>query len=102
MTKVTIELENNIAKKWNNLIQFFGNDNILFEDFVNFHRNKIKREIIHLEKDLESFEKKYNLLSKDFYAQFEAGKLEDSNDFIIWSGVYEMTLNSKQNLEKIA
>ena len=35
------------------------------------------------------------------FEQFENGKLEDTKDFIIWSGIYEMQLNSKQKLEQL-
>jgi len=41
-----------------------------------------------LEQQLRSYERKYKMSSKEFYALFEAGKLEDTHDFTVWAGKY--------------
>ena len=48
------------------------------------------------QKDLDEFEKQYNMKSADFFKQFEEGKLGDGQDYIVWAGIYEMLLNCKQ------
>ena len=101
MAQVTIELENSIANKMDTLIQFFGNKDLLFAHFIDFHKKKIQREIARMQQDLEQYEKQYDMTSAVFFQQFEAGQLEDSQDFILWSGIYEMQLNSKHKLEAL-
>ena len=41
------------------------------------------------------------MTSEDFYNKFEKGEADDSSDFIIWAGIYEMQLNSKNELRDI-
>lgn len=101
MTQITLELQNEIAAKMNNLVQFFGSNELLFSSFIEFHAKKLKREIASMQEDLDKYEQQYKLKSLDFFEQFEQGKLEDSEDFVLWSGIYEMQLDSKQKLQKL-
>jgi hypothetical protein len=42
--------------------------------------------------ELAQLEKRYSLLSVDFYHLYKAGELEQSRDFIQWVGYYEAKL----------
>ena len=42
-----------------------------------------------LDKELAELERRYGLLSADFYHLYRAGELEQSHDFIQWLGYYE-------------
>ncbi|MEM8527576.1 MAG: hypothetical protein AAGG68_23240 [Bacteroidota bacterium] len=101
MKDITISVENNLAQKMDKLVQFFGSKDLLFAHFIDFHKKKIQREIARIQKDLEQYEQQYSMPSAVFFEQFENGKLEDTKDFILWSGIYEMQLNSKQKLEQL-
>ena len=101
MTQVIIELQSHVASRLNNLVQFFGSKELLFDKFIEYHTKKLKREIARMQEDLDKYEKQYNMKSAVFFKQFEAGKLGDSKDFILWSGIYEMQLDSKQKLQKL-
>lgn len=54
------------------------------------------QEIIHdihgLDIELTPLERRYGLLSADFYHLYKAGELEQSRDFIEWVGYYEAKL----------
>ena len=64
---------------------------------MNYKKN-IRREIARMQVDLASYEGKYKMSSDVFYDKFDRGELEDSKDFILWSGIYEMQLESKKKL----
>lgn len=51
--------------------------------------NEIIRDIHGLDTELAHLEKRYGLLSVDFYHLYKAGELEQSRDFIQWVGYYE-------------
>ena len=101
MTQITVELQNDIAYKFNNLMQVFTNKELLFEKFIEFHIKKLRREIARMQEDLDTYEKRYHKKSSKFYEEFEQGELDDSEDFILWSGIFEMQLNCKQKLKKL-
>ncbi|MDX2249159.1 MAG: hypothetical protein SF052_20395 [Bacteroidia bacterium] len=101
MAQVTIELENHLAEKLNKLVSFFGDKETLFASFIEYHKKKAEREISRMQQDLDKFEEKYKMSSPIFFEQFESGKLNDSHDFILWSGIYEMQLARKQKLQEL-
>ena len=54
------------------------------------------RSIHTLENHLQKFEEKYRLRSEDFYRLVSDGKLEQSEEFIEWLGVYEIKLKRER------
>jgi len=53
---------------------------------------EIIQDIHGLNVELAKLEKKYGLLSEDFYHLYKAGELEQTKDFIKWVGYYEAKL----------
>lgn len=52
-----------------------------------------------LVRTLLSYEQQYQMSSEEFYAQYQAGKLQDSADFVEWAGDYQHYLELKAELE---
>ena len=103
MTKITIELNNDLAQKVEQLVDFYGESkNALFENFIKNHQDKIRLKIEKVDKDLNNYEEKYAMSSENFYTKFEKGEVEDSHDFMIWAGIYEIKLNSENELKRIS
>jgi hypothetical protein len=50
----------------------------------------------NLENRMQVFERKYNLISEDFYLLAMAGRLEQSKDVIKWLGYYQLWLDRKE------
>lgn len=50
------------------------------------------------DRDIHSFEEKYQMESGDFYERFEAGELGDDADFFEWSGLIELRQELQQTL----
>lgn len=96
MAQITIEIDNSLAAKFDHLKRFFGSKDIMFGKFIEFHRKNTEREIARMQVDLQAFEKEYSMDSASFFSDFENGLLDDKEDYILWSGIYEMQLNSKK------
>jgi len=54
--------------------------------------HEIIQDIHGLDVELTQLEKRYGLLSADFYHLYKTGELEQSRDFIQWVGYYETKL----------
>ena len=63
--------------------------------------DELKGAILNLKLDLQDYEAKYKLASEVFYEQFASGMLDDREDFIIWSGLYEMLLTNETQLQDL-
>ena len=54
--------------------------------------HEIIQDIHGLDVELARLERRYGLLSADFYYLYKAGELEQTRDFIQWVGYYEAKL----------
>lgn len=97
---INLELEANTEKKVILLLNNSENKNLLFEEFIEYQINEIKKSIRNIKKDLTVFEKKYNMTSDELYHKEKSGESNDCEDFIIWSGIYKMYLNNIDKLKK--
>lgn len=50
---------------------------------------------------LAQFEKRYRMTSAKFYRRYQSGKLDDRNDFIDWSGEYQIYLLLKEQIASL-
>jgi hypothetical protein len=102
METVSFELQPNIAARLEKYLKLFGSKEIMFNKFIDFHINRIKREIAQMEIDLKAYEQKHNMTSEAFYQKFSAGQTDDSGDYLLWAGIYEMQQSCKQKLSELA
>jgi glycerophosphoryl diester phosphodiesterase len=102
MAQITIELDNSLAEKLDSLMRFFGSKDMMFSQFIEYHRKNAQREIARMQIDLDAYEAKYEMDSETFYQSFEKGDLDDSKDYMLWSGIYEMQLDSKKRLAELS
>ena len=63
--------------------------------------NDVIRDIHGLNTELAHLERRYNLLSEDFYRLYKAGELEQSRDFIKWVGYYEAKLERETRYQEM-
>lgn len=101
MQTISFELQSNIARRVEKYMQLFGSKEIMFDKFIEYHINRIKREIALMQIDIEQYEKKHNMSSDEFFIQFENGQLGDSKDFTLWAGIYEMQMSAKKKLQEL-
>ena len=101
MLTLNLKLQPDIERKLNYLISKQGNIELFFKDFLSYKIAQLEKAIFNIEKDLRKFERKYNISSHVFYQQFEAGKLGDEDDYMVWSGIYEMLQENRTELKKI-
>ena len=101
MTQVTLQLDSHLADQLKVLAKFLGDDNKLVDNILDYHRKKIRRTIAKLKADLKEYEEKYSLTSEVFYQNFKAGNTDDSEDTILWAGVYEFLIESEEKLKQL-
>jgi len=63
--------------------------------------NDAIQDIHGLNVELTRLEKRYNLLSDDFYRLYRAGDLEQSRDFIKWVGFYEARMEREARYREL-
>jgi hypothetical protein len=62
---------------------------------------KYREIILQTKREIEVFEKNYDMSSDVFYREFEAGNLGDDGDFFEWSSLYENVLLYENRIKKM-
>ena len=100
MEQIVLNLQKPYASRMQTLKTVLG-DNLMTDKFFDYHVNRLKREIVRMQYPLDRFEKKYQLSSIEFYKRLENGEFGDDKDFVQWSGIYELQLDSKKQLAQL-
>ncbi|MBW8050021.1 MAG: hypothetical protein FVQ77_06720 [Cytophagales bacterium] len=100
MLKLNIKLQPETEEKIRLMLAQHSDKEIFFQGIIKHKINELKNGIVNIKIDLQQFEEKYNLSTEDFYNKFINGELGDEEDFLIWSGIYEMQLRNEKELKK--
>ncbi len=71
------------------------------DNIIHYQLSKYKNYIAQINCDLEKFEKRYGMPTKQFHTQFEAGELGDKEDFFEWSSLYENVLLFEKRIQEL-
>jgi len=85
------------------LLEKHNNDyKSLIDSLYDFHINQLKRGIQNIKIDLAYFENKFGITTEKFYERFRAGDYADEkNDYLEWSGEYEILLDYEKELKEL-
>lgn len=61
--------------------------------------NQIQLDLTETEKDMSEFERQYKMSTVDFFRQWQAGKTDDSMDYVEWASLAQMADNLRKRLE---
>jgi len=96
---LTLNIQKNTAQRLQKVLAQVDNQEVFVQNFIDFQRYELKKSLVLLGNDLNDFEKKYQKSSKAFYHDFQQGLLSDDEDYLLWSGIYEMWLENKNKLK---
>jgi ribosomal protein S24E len=98
---IQLELSNRTELRLKQVMLLHTDKDSFFNKMIDYQISELKLGIYNIEKDLKQFEKKYAMNTKLFYKKFESGEIGDEDDYMIWSGIYEMYLRDNEKLEKL-
>ena len=82
------------------ILNSIENEENFAQSIINSQIERLQKAILNLRLDLKAFEQKYQIKSEQFYQEFSQGILADEEDFMIWSGLYEMLCQNEIQLQK--
>ena len=98
---IQLQLSKKTEKRLKQIMLLHSDSDSFFNKMIDYQINELKLGILNIEKDLNKYEKKYDIDTKAFYEKFEKGEFGDDDDYIVWAGIYEMSLRDKLKLEQL-
>ena len=84
------------------IADFYPTAEIFFQDVIDHQISELERGNFYMRLDIQKYEEQYGMTSELFYAKFVNGEVDDREDFMIWSGLYEFILENEAKLEELA
>lgn len=98
MLDLQLNIEEHTARRLEKILEQVEDQEIFARNIIAYQVSELKRAIFNIEKDIVDFEEKYQMSTKAFYYRFKEGEAGDSEDFMIWAGLYEMLLENQKRL----
>ncbi|PIE32068.1 hypothetical protein CSA56_16505 [candidate division KSB3 bacterium] len=71
------------------------------QNIIAYQVAELRKGALNIRLDLKQFEEKYHQSTEEFYQQFEQGQTDDSEDTMLWAGLYEMLQDNEHRLEAL-
>ncbi len=98
--QVTKEVIQNISKIFEKGLQNEYLSRSLVK-IIEHEKEKTTHDVKVLKADLDHFEGKYNMHSREFSGRFEKGELGDSEDYFEWSAIFKIYTRSLERLKML-
>jgi len=99
MLHLNLNVRPKTAKRLRKVLEFSRDEETFAQNVIAYQVAELKRGIINLKLDIRAYEKKYKMTSADFYKQFNQGKMDDREDYMLWAGLCEMLEKNEKQLQ---
>lgn len=87
------------AKRLKKVLEYSRDEEAFAQSFIAYQIAELRRAILNLRLEVKAFEAKYKMSSAAFHKKFDQGKIDDTEDFIIWAGAYELLVKNETRLQ---
>lgn len=101
MLNLQLHIQPQTEKKLKKILTYAQDEEIFAQNIIVYQIRELQKGILNLRLDLREFEEKYQMSSEEFYKQFSLGISGDNEDFIIWSGIYEMLRENEMKIREL-
>ena len=99
MLNIQLQLKPQTEERLKKVLAFYQDQEIFAENLIAYQIAELKKGILNIRLDLMQFEEQYQLSTAEFYRKFSEGIFGDEDDFMIWAGIYELYLKTKEEIE---
>ncbi len=101
MLNLQLHIQPQTEQKLRTILTYTHDEEMFARNIISYQINELQKGILNLRLDLKQFEEKYQMSTDEFYRQFQKGISGDSEDFIVWSGIYEMFRENERRLQEL-
>jgi hypothetical protein len=101
MLNLQLHIQPQTEKKLKKILTYAQDEEMFAQNIIVYQIRELQKGILNLRVDMKEFEEKYQMSSEEFYKQFSQGISGDNEDFIVWSGIYEMLRENEMKLREL-
>ncbi len=101
MLNLQLQIQPQTEQRLKRILAFTHDQEVFAQNIIAYQIAELKKGILNIRLDLKQLEEQYQLDFEIFYQQFEQGQLEDSEDYLLWAGLYEMLHKNTARLQEL-
>ncbi len=102
MISLQLDVKPQTEHRLKKVLNYMDDQEMFAQNLIAYQIAELKKSVLNIKLDLKPFEEKYKMKTETFYRRFEQGELSDSEDNMIWAGIYEMLLRNTVRLRELA
>lgn len=101
MLNLELHIQPKTAQRLKAILASTPDEETFAQNIIAYQIAELRKGALNIRLDLKRFEQKYHQSTEAFYHQFERGKTDDSEDVMLWAGLYEMLQDSERRLQAL-
>lgn len=101
MLNLQLDVKPNTEARLRRLLSQVQDTEAFAQNIIAFRVNELRRGVLNLRVDLKRFEDQHHMSSEVFYERFGLGQVDDSEDNMLWAGLYEMYSENQHQLQDL-
>jgi len=101
MLNLNLNIRPRTEERLKKILDYTHDQETFAQNLIAWQISELKKSNLSIRLDIREFEDRYSMSTEDFYHRFEHGETDDTEDFIIWSGLYEMLCKNERCLEEL-
>jgi hypothetical protein len=102
MFNLQLQVDPKTEQRLKAILAHMQNEETFAQNIIAYQIAELQKSLLNIRLDLKGFEEKYKQPSKEFYRLYEQGQTDDSEDTMLWAGLYEMLRNNEERLRELA
>ncbi|WP_417912955.1 hypothetical protein [Candidatus Electronema sp. TJ] len=78
------------------------NEETFVQNIIAYQVSELRKGIVNIRLELKHLEEKYKQTSDEFYHQYMQGQADDSEEMLLWAGLYEMLRDNESRLRELS
>ena len=101
MLHLDLHIQPQTEERLKKVLASTSDEEMFAQNFIAYQVAEFQKGAINIRLDLKQFEKKYHQTTEEFYQQFEQGHANDTEDAMLWAGLYEMLQDNERRLQEL-
>ena len=99
MLHLNLNVQPQTAKRLKKVLEYSRDEEAFAQNIIAYQVAELKRAILNLKLDINTYEDKYKMFSAVLYEKFQQGQTDDSEDMLAWAGLCEMLEKNENQLQ---
>jgi hypothetical protein len=101
MLHLDLHIQPQTEERLKKVLASTSDEEMFAQNFIAYQVAEFQKGAINIRLDLKQFEEKYHQTTEQFYQPFEQGHANDTEDAMLWAGLYEMLQDNERRLQEL-